>query len=75
MTVNNSTPYTLSVYFEGPVARSANIAPKQSQALELAAGTFQVAGRVDAADVLPFYGKETYGSSIQYTVTFYVGSQ
>lgn len=75
MSVNNSTRYNLSVYFDGPVSKSLNIPPNQSQTVDLAAGDFHVAGRVDAVDVLPFYGEETYGNSMQYAVTFYIGPQ
>jgi hypothetical protein len=75
MTVNNSTRYTLSVYFDGPVAKSLSIAPNASQTVELTAGAFYVAGRVDTVDVLPFYGEEKYDGSMQYIVTFYIGPQ
>ena len=75
MTVRNSTRFSLSVYFDGPVSSALNIPPNQSQSVDLAAGKFRVAGRVDASDVLPFYGEEIYGSSMQYSVTFYIGPQ
>jgi hypothetical protein len=73
MTVRNSTQYALSVYFDGPVSRSLSLSPGASQILDLAPGVFRVAGRVAASNVLPFYGEETYASSTQYTVTFYIG--
>jgi len=73
MTVRNSTQYALSVYFFGPVSRSLSLSPGASQIVDLAPGVFRVAGRAAASNVLPFYGEETYASSTQYTVTFYIG--
>jgi peptidyl-prolyl cis-trans isomerase C len=70
--VTNATAYQLSVFFDGPVARKAVLAPGTSQDLDLQPGAFHVAGRVAAADVLPFYGDDTYGGSAQYTMTFRV---
>jgi tetratricopeptide (TPR) repeat protein len=72
MTVRNSTAYELSVYFDGPVAKKLILAPGASQEMELAPGTFHVAGSVTALDVLPFYGEDTYASSAQYSMTFYI---
>ncbi|MGD0500172.1 MAG: hypothetical protein ABSC23_17245 [Bryobacteraceae bacterium] len=72
MTVKNSTAYELSVFFEGPVSQKLTLAPGASRDVDLAAGTFHVAGRVVAANVLPFYGEETYAGSASYSVTFYI---
>jgi hypothetical protein len=41
--------------------------------VDLASGTFEVGGRVAAANVLPFYGEETYAGSASYSVKFYIG--
>jgi len=73
MTVKNSTAYDLSVYFDGPVAKKLILAAGASQDVELAPGVFHVAGSVAAAGVLPFYGEDTYASSAQYSMTFYIG--
>jgi hypothetical protein len=73
MTVRNSTQHSLSVYFDGPVSRSLILAPGSSQTLDLAPGAFHVAGRVDASNVLPFYGDDTYQGSVAYTLNFYIG--
>jgi hypothetical protein len=72
MTVKNSTAYELSVFFDGPISTKLTIMPGASQDVDLAPGTFRVAGRVTAVDVLPFYGEETYSNSARYSVTFYV---
>jgi hypothetical protein len=73
MTVKNSTAYELSVFFDGTVSTKLALMPGASQELDLAPGTFRVAGRVAAANVLPFYGEETYASSARYSLTFYIG--
>ncbi|HXB69409.1 MAG TPA: hypothetical protein VNY05_14260 [Candidatus Acidoferrales bacterium] len=73
MTIKNSTAYELSIFFDGPVAKKLTLAPRASQDLDLAPGAFQVAGRVAAANVLPFYGEQTYSGSARYSVTFYIG--
>jgi hypothetical protein len=73
MTVKNSTAYELSVFFDGPVSTKLTLMPDASQDLDLTPGTFHVAGRVAAANVLPFYGEETYAGSARYSLTFYIG--
>jgi hypothetical protein len=72
MTVKNSTQYALSVYFDGPVSRSLSLSPGASQTVDLSPGAFHVAGRVVAANVLPFYGDDTYQSSAEYNLIFYI---
>ena len=72
MTVQNSTAYQLSVFYDGPVSMKLNLAPGASQTIDLAPGAFHIAGRVSAADVLPFYGEETYAGSASYSATFYI---
>jgi len=72
MTVKNSTAYELSVFFDGPVSTKLTIMPGVSQDVDLAPGTFHVAGRVTATDVLPFYGEQLYAGSTRYSVTFYI---
>jgi hypothetical protein len=72
MTVKNSTAYELFVFFDGPVSTKLEIMPGISQDVELVPGTFHLAGRVTADDVLPFYGEATYAGSASYSVTFYI---
>jgi hypothetical protein len=73
MTIRNSTAYELSVFYDGPISNKLTLAPGASQELDLAPGRFRVAGRVAAANVLPFYGEESYGGSTRYSVEFYIG--
>jgi TPR repeat protein len=72
MTVQNSTPYELTVFYDGPVSKKLILAPGASQVVNLAPGAFHVAGRVSAPDVLPFYGEESYDGSASYSETFYI---
>ncbi len=72
MTVKNSTSYELSVFFDGPISTRLTLVPGASQDVDLAAGSFHVAGRVAAANVLPFYGEDAYAGSTRYSMTFYI---
>ena len=72
MTVQNSTPYELTVLYDGPVSKKLTLAPGTSQALNLAPGAYHVAGRVSGAAVLPFYGEESYDGSANYSESFYI---
>ena len=72
-TVQNSAAYELSVFFDGPISKKLTLAPGSSQDLDLAPGIFHVAGRVAVANVLPFYGEETYAGSARYSLKFYIG--
>ena len=72
MSIKNSTAYDLSVFFDGPMSTKLTLLPGATQELDLAPGAFHLAGRVAAADVLPFYGEETYAGSARYSMTFYI---
>jgi hypothetical protein len=72
MTVTNSTPYELTVYFDGPISTKVAVLPGGSRDVNLVSGTFHLAGRVTADDVLPFYGEDTYVSSAKYAMTFHI---
>ena len=72
LTVQNFTAYELSVFYDGPVSKTLTLAPGTSQVVDLAPGTFHVAGRCSATNVLPFYGEETYAASASYSETFHI---
>jgi len=67
--IENGTLYQLRLIPSGPVGREAMIAAGQKQSITLPAGTYKVVGRVNAPDVLPFYG-EIYKSGEQCAVQF-----
>jgi hypothetical protein len=72
MSVQNSTAYQLTVLWDGPVSRKLVLDPGASQTVDLTSGTYHVAGRVAAADVLPYYGEESYQGSASCSDTFYI---
>lgn len=74
LTVQYSPADELTVFYDGPVSKKLTLAPGASQTLDLAPGEFHVAGLVSAADVLPFYGQETYAGSASCSATFYIAS-
>jgi peptidyl-prolyl cis-trans isomerase A (cyclophilin A) len=71
-TVANGTSYTLTVMFDGPVARRITLAPGATQQLQLPPGTYKVAARVPAPNVLPFFGEQSYSEGQGYTSHFYI---
>jgi len=73
--VRNGTQYTLYFYIAGPVARSLEISPGQTQELRLVPGRYEVGARVSAQNVTPFYGVQNYGQGTAYSETFYIRAQ
>lgn len=71
-TIENGTSYQLRVMFSGAVEREATIPPGQKQSIDLPVGAYKVVGRVGAANVLPFYGQESYKAGEECAVQFYV---
>lgn len=74
LTFKNSTVYELYVFLDGVISQKLTLAPGSSQAIDVSGGVFHVAGRVNGANVLPFYGEETYASSAKYLMEFYIAS-
>jgi hypothetical protein len=72
--IENRTSYSLRVAFSGPADRETTIDPGATQTVSLPAGTYRVLGRVDAPNVLPFYGQQKYDSGMKYTSQFFVGT-
>jgi|ERR1017187_6383508 hypothetical protein len=70
--VENGTLYQLRLLFSGPVDREVTISPGQKQSVSLPAGQYKVAGSVNATNVRPFYGEETYKDAEECAVQFYV---
>jgi hypothetical protein len=73
--IKNDTPYTLWVYFSGPMSQTVQIAAQGSQSVSLNSGSYQVGAKVSDPSVIPFYGEHSYGSGTQYSETFYIGTQ
>jgi hypothetical protein len=72
ITFKNSIADELHVFLDGPTSVKLTLAAGSSQKLDVSGGVYRVAGRVDAANILPFYGEETYASSAQYSMEFYI---
>jgi peptidyl-prolyl cis-trans isomerase A (cyclophilin A) len=71
-TVENGTDYTLTVWFGGPAEQKITLPPKGTRELTLPPGTYKVAARVTAPNVLPFFGVQSYSSGQGYTSHFYI---
>lgn len=68
--VRNDTPYTLTVLMSGPADRRLEIAARSGASIDLPSGTYKVAGKVDAPNVLPSYGEHAlYGAA---NIQFYI---
>jgi len=69
--VKNRTPYTLTASFGGPVERRVDVAPGSSTSIDLPTGSYRLAGRVDAPNVLPSYAEYVLNASSA-GVEFYI---
>lgn len=68
--VENDTGQTLLVHFRGPVSRTATVPAGQSVGIDLAVGEYEIAAEVLAADLTPFYGRQSYAPSTHYWLKF-----
>jgi hypothetical protein len=71
MTVTNSTAFTLYLYYAGPTAGTRILEPGTSGTIPFAPGRYELAARVSAPNVRPFYGLEDFAGAA-YTETFYI---
>jgi hypothetical protein len=71
MAVTNGTGSVLSFYYAGPASGTLTLAPGAVQNLSLSPGRYELAARVSAPNVIPFYGVEDLLSAT-YTETFYI---
>ena len=72
MTIENKTPHSLWVYFNGPVSRTVEVTANASIGVELAVGQYEVAAEIGGSDIVPFYGKQSYDPNAHYWLTFQV---
>ncbi len=70
LNVQNDTAYTLTVLFSGPGEERVEVASSSSLAVNLAAGTYKVVGRVNTPNVLPSYGQHQLAGAA--SIRFYV---
>jgi hypothetical protein len=72
LSIQNQTTYQLTVLIAGPVERSVMVSPGASVDVALAPGSYKILGRVNASDVLPFYGTQDYATGGTYRESFYI---
>ena len=70
--VTNATVSTLSVFLSGPQSESLTLAPGATGHLRLTGGDYEMAARVSAPDVIPFYGTQRFASGTTYAQSFYI---
>jgi hypothetical protein len=63
----NATGYTVTVDLAGPETKEVVLAPGGTQALNLMPGTYKVAAKAQAPNVLPFFGIQNYAAGYEYT--------
>jgi hypothetical protein len=72
ISLENQTAYELTVMVAGPLERSVTISPGSSQTVTLPVGTYRVVGRINASNVLPFFGTQQFSAGTSYQESFYV---
>jgi hypothetical protein len=73
--VKNTTEYTLHVFLSGPRSAVLNLPPGYSQTLTIVPGQYEIAARVDAFNVRPFYGTQPFSGGNAYGETFYIATR
>jgi hypothetical protein len=74
MTIENGTQYTLFVFFSGPASQKLQVAPGQSQTVQLGPGNYEIAAKVSEASVVPFYGQQSLNQNTEYSEHFYIST-
>lgn len=72
ISIDNRTAYELTVLLAGPIERSLAVSAGGSQTVELPPGNYRVVGKVNAPNVLPFFGSQTYATGTSYSESFYI---
>jgi hypothetical protein len=62
--IANETSYTLTVLFAGPTSSRVTVRSQGEQRLALATGAYNIAAEVDAPDVEPFAGSDTFEGGV-----------
>lgn len=69
--VMNNTPYSLTLYYTGPVSRIVTIPPGAVSNVKLPKGTYRIVAKVDNPNVREYYGTQTFGG-YDYSVEYYI---
>jgi hypothetical protein len=72
MTIENKSRFLLRVHFAGPKNITVEVPGGRLVDVALFTGTYEVAGEMLGAEVIPFYGKQTYQPNAHYWLKFFV---
>lgn len=72
MTIENGTGHLLRVHFSGPTNWTVDVPDGQSVGVDLVVGSYEVAGEVPDAAIMPFYGTQVYQPNTHYWLKFFV---
>jgi hypothetical protein len=75
MIVQNSTPYSLSVYLSGPLSRVLEIAPDGVETVKLLPGHYEIAAKISGHNVMSYFGPQDYEADTHYKSQFYIERQ
>jgi len=71
LNIHNDTSHKLTICYDGPETFAVIFKPDEKASLSLRNGQYQIAGRVNSANIRPYAGTETYRSDNQ-EVRFYI---
>jgi hypothetical protein len=75
LAVTNSTEYTLYVFLSGSESQALNLSPGATQKVAIDPGEYEIAARVSAQDVIPFYGTQAIVGGNAYSESFYIATR
>jgi hypothetical protein len=75
ITVENGTSCALSVLLSGPRSQRMQLAPGRSQHLEFSPGDYELAANIACPNIIPYYGKETFGANVENHTKFYISAR
>jgi len=71
LNIHNDTSHRLTICYDGPETFAVIFKPDEKASLSLRNGQYQIAGRVNSANIRPYAGTETYRNDNQ-EVRFYI---
>jgi hypothetical protein len=73
--VENSTSYALTVLLSGPASQRIPVGAGASQSVTVSPGNYEIAASVSSPNVIPFYGRVSFGANMTYSEKFYIGGR
>jgi tetratricopeptide (TPR) repeat protein len=74
LTIINDTSYKLTVLLSGPTTRSVILSAGGTEQITLDPGVYEIAAKVSAEDVIPYYGETTFEGNYLYENRFYIST-